>query len=34
MFWEKYTQSQIKSKVFESLSKNTNYRTENVLGIP
>ena len=34
MFWQKYTQSQIKTKVFESLSKNTNYRTENILGIP
>ena len=34
MFWEKYTYSQIKSKVFESLSKNTNYRTENIIGIP
>ena len=34
MFWEKYTYSQIKSKVFDSLSKNTNYRTENILGIP
>jgi tyrosine decarboxylase/aspartate 1-decarboxylase len=34
MFWEKYSYSQIKRKVFESLSKNTNYRTENILGIP
>jgi glutamate/tyrosine decarboxylase-like PLP-dependent enzyme len=34
MFWEKYTYSQIKSKVFEGLSKNTNYRTERILGIP
>jgi len=34
MHWEKYTYSQIKNKVFESLSKNTNYRTENILGIP
>ena len=34
MFWEKYSYSQIKSKVFESLSKNTNYRTENIIGIP
>lgn len=34
MFWEKYNYSQIKSKVFEALSKNTNYRTENILGIP
>lgn len=34
MFWEKYSYSQIKSKVFEALSRNTNYRTENILGIP
>lgn len=34
MFWEKYSYSQIKSKVFEALSKNTNYRSENILGIP
>lgn len=34
MFWEKYSYTQIKQKVFESLSKNTNYRTENILGIP
>ena len=34
MFWEKYNYSHIKSKVFEALSKNTNYRTENILGIP
>ncbi len=34
MFWEKYSYSQIKTKVFESLSKNTNYRTENIIGIP
>jgi len=34
MFWEKYSYSKIKSKVFEALSKNTNYRTENILGIP
>ena len=34
MFWEKYNYSQIKNKVFEALSKNTNYRTENILGIP
>ncbi len=34
MFWEKYTATQIKNKVFESLSKNTNYRTENILGVP
>jgi len=34
MFWEKYPYTTIKSKVFEALSKNTNYRTENILGIP
>lgn len=34
MFWEKYSYSQIKSKVFDALSRNTNYRTENILGIP
>ncbi len=34
MFWEKYSYSKIKSKVFEALSMNTNYRTENILGIP
>lgn len=34
MFWEKYSYSKIKHKVFESLSKNTNYKTENILGIP
>ncbi|MGZ3904555.1 MAG: aminotransferase class I/II-fold pyridoxal phosphate-dependent enzyme [Bacteroidia bacterium] len=34
MFWQKYKFSQIKSKVFEALSKNANYRTENVLGLP
>ncbi|MES2566869.1 MAG: aminotransferase class V-fold PLP-dependent enzyme [Bacteroidota bacterium] len=34
MFWEKYSYSQIKSKVFEALSRNTNYRSEKILGIP
>jgi len=34
MFWEKYNFSQIKSKVFEALSKNANYRSENILGLP
>ncbi|HEY1040958.1 MAG TPA: pyridoxal-dependent decarboxylase, partial [Bacteroidia bacterium] len=34
MLWEKYSYSKIKSKVFDALSKNTNYRTENILGIP
>lgn len=34
MNWEKYSYTKIKSKVFECLSKNTNYRTENIIGIP
>lgn len=34
MFWEKYSYTHIKNKIFESLSKNTNYRSENILGIP
>lgn len=34
MFWEKYSYQKIKEKVFESLNNNTNYRTENILGIP
>jgi len=34
MFWEKYSNSKIKSKVFEALCGNTNYRSEKILGIP
>lgn len=34
MYWEKYSYSKIKSKVFESLCGNTNYRSEKILGIP
>lgn len=34
MFWEKYNYSTVKHKVFEALSKNSNYRSENILGIP
>lgn len=34
MFWEKYSYSHIKSKVFEALSRNANYRSENILGVP
>lgn len=34
MYWDKYSYSKIKSKVFEALSNNTNYRTESILGIP
>lgn len=34
MYWEKYSTSKIKHNVFTALSKNTNYSTENILGIP
>lgn len=34
MYWKKYSFSKIKSAVFEALSKNVNYRTENILGLP
>lgn len=34
MYWEKYNNSTIKSKVFEALCGNTNYRSEKILGIP
>lgn len=34
MYWEKYSYSQIKNRVFESVGKNTNYRSENILGVP
>lgn len=34
MFWEKYSYAKIKSKVFDALSKNTNYSTKKVLGLP
>lgn len=34
MFWSKLSHQAIKHKVFEALSKNANYRTENVLGVP
>ncbi len=34
MYWEKYSNSTIKSKVFEALCGNTNYRSEKILGIP
>lgn len=34
MFWPKLTSSKIKLKVFEALSKNANYRSELILGIP
>jgi len=34
MFWPKLSSSKIKLKVFEALSKNANYRSELILGIP
>jgi glutamate/tyrosine decarboxylase-like PLP-dependent enzyme len=34
MYWPKLNNHKIKLKVFEALSSNANYRTENVLGLP
>ncbi|HLC83747.1 MAG TPA: pyridoxal-dependent decarboxylase [Bacteroidia bacterium] len=34
MFWPKLHSEKIKSRVFEALSKNANYKSEEVLGIP
>ncbi len=34
MFWPKLNSHKIKLHVFEALSKNSNYRTEDILGIP
>jgi len=34
MYWPKLSNSKIKLKIFEALSKNANYRTENILGLP
>lgn len=34
MNWPKYSTQTIKVKVFEALSNNANYRTENILGLP
>lgn len=34
MFWPKLHNEKIKSRVFEALSKNANYKSEEVLGIP
>ena len=34
MYWEKYSFLQIRKKVMEALSRNTNYRSETILGIP
>lgn len=34
MYWPKLSTQKIKHHVFEALSKNANYKTENVIGIP
>jgi tyrosine decarboxylase/aspartate 1-decarboxylase len=34
MFWPKLNNQKIKQRVFDSLSENANYRTENILGLP
>lgn len=34
MFWPKLNNNKIKLEVFEALSANANYRTENILGLP
>lgn len=34
MYWPKLSNPKIKLKIFEALSKNANYRTENILGLP
>ena len=34
MYWPKLSQQKIKLKIFEALSKNANYRSENILGLP
>ena len=34
MFWPKLSSEKIKHRVFEALGKNSNYRSENILGIP
>lgn len=34
MYWPKLTSDQIKSKVFDTLNKNVNYRKQPILGIP
>ncbi|NNC95410.1 MAG: aspartate aminotransferase family protein [Chitinophagales bacterium] len=33
-YWQKRSQKEIKSTVFNSLEKNVNYNTQNILGIP
>lgn len=34
MSWEKYASTHIKQRVFDALTRNTNYRSEAILGIP
>jgi hypothetical protein len=34
MKWQKRTPEEIKSKIFEALSKNVNYTYEIILGVP
>ncbi|MCC6372947.1 MAG: aspartate aminotransferase family protein [Bacteroidia bacterium] len=34
MYWPKLSSQKVKHKIFESLSKNANYRSEHILGIP
>ena len=34
MYWPKLSTQKIRLKVFEALSRNANYRTENILGLP
>jgi glutamate/tyrosine decarboxylase-like PLP-dependent enzyme len=34
MYWPKLNTQKIKFKIFEALSKNANYRSENILGLP
>ena len=34
MFWERYSRSQIQSKIFEALGKNISYRNCDVIGFP
>jgi tyrosine decarboxylase/aspartate 1-decarboxylase len=34
MHWEKFSSTHIKQRVFEALTRNTNYRSEAILGIP
>lgn len=34
MYWEKYSHQKIKHQVLDALSKNANYNTETILGLP